>query len=419
MFSCKPRAAFAIPLALATLWLLFWFGHFRPLTAAAQDAPKPLEEKKDNADEKTIRALIAQLADDSYEKREAADKRLADIGEPALPLLKKAAEDSLDAEVRSRADLLIKGISKGMFTQVRSFGQHQGNSMPYASRVVITPDGSRAVSVGGDSLRCWGLAPGKQNVIFEERQGPLCWGMAVSADGTRVIAGSHDNHAYVFDMATGKKIRTFSSHKSPVWGVALSANGKLALSGGDDKTLRVWDVDSGKELRSFEGVVDTIRCLALSPNGKLVVTGHFSGANQPAAVRLWDFEKGKEIQTMNGHKKEIACVAFSPDGKQVLSASFDNTVRLWDVATGQETKRLEGHTYRVQYAAFTPDGKRVISCSNLQDPTIRIWDVTTGKQIMESEPVRDGYLCVAALPDGRQCVSVGRDGTVRLWQWKK
>jgi WD40 repeat protein len=419
MFVCKPRAALAIPLVLATLWILSWFGPSRPLAAAVQDAPKPLEGKKDTADEKTIRALIAQLADDAYEKREAADKRLAAIGEPALALLKKAAEDNQDAEVRSRAEILIKGISKGMFTQVRIYGQHQASSLPFASRVVVTPDGRRAVSVGGDALRCWDLATGNQPILFEERNGPLCWGMAISADGTRVIAGSHDKQAYVFDLATGKKIRTFSTHNSSVWGVALTADGKQALSGGDDKALRVWDVDSGKELRSFEGVVDTIRCLALSPNGKLVVTGHFSGTNRPGTVRLWDYEKGKEIHTMIGHKKEVACVAFSPDGKNLLSTSFDGTVRLWDGATGQEIKRLEGHTNRVEYAAFTPDGKRVISCGNMQDPTLRIWDVASGKQLLESEPVREGYHCVAVLPDGRQCVSVGRDGIVRLWQWKK
>jgi hypothetical protein len=47
-----------------------------------QKAPKAPPVKKDSADEKTIRELIAQLGDDSFDKREAAAKRLADIGEP-------------------------------------------------------------------------------------------------------------------------------------------------------------------------------------------------------------------------------------------------------------------------------------------------------------------------------------------------
>ena len=54
-------------------------------------------------DEKTLRALITQLGDASFDKREAANKRLADIGAPALLLLKKTAKESDDAEVRERA----------------------------------------------------------------------------------------------------------------------------------------------------------------------------------------------------------------------------------------------------------------------------------------------------------------------------
>src|SRR5262245_46951460 len=50
-----------------------------------------------------IEALIKQLSDDSFVKREAASKALEKIGKPALAALRKAAEDSNDLEVRDRA----------------------------------------------------------------------------------------------------------------------------------------------------------------------------------------------------------------------------------------------------------------------------------------------------------------------------
>ncbi len=419
------RSGAFLSLLMAIVSALFWVSEVVPRLARGQDNPKnaaekkAIQAKKEPADEKAVRALITQLGDDSFDKREDADKRLAAIGEPALSLLEKAVHNSTDAEVRFRAGQLILAINKGMFTQVRQLGMHEGKSLPKASRVVVTVDGRRAISIGGDALLCWDLADGKRTVTFDPRSGQMCWAFGMSADGKRVIAGCHGKTVYVFDVATGKKIKAIGGHTAAVWGVALTADGTQAITGADDKTIRVWDVASGKELRAFDSVVEELRCLALSPDGKIVSAGHFGGTGQPATIRLWDFASGKEIRALKGHQKEISWVAFSPDGKTLASASFDTTVRLWDVATGKELKVLEGHTSWVECVAFTPDGKRLVSCGNNQSPTLKIWDVASGKLILESEPVSGGFHGVAMLPDGRQCVTVGRDGSVRLWQWKR
>jgi hypothetical protein len=382
------------------------------------DPNKETPAKKDVASEQTIRDLIKQLGDDVYDKREAADKRLEAIGEPAVPLLQKAAQENPDAEVRERAAALVKRLGNALFTQIRRFEGHAGGEAPWLTRVAVTPDGRLAVSVGTDALRCWDLATGKQDIVLE-RKGTYCWGFAISADGKRVIAGCAGKQAHVFDLTTGKRVQRFTNHKGAVWGVALTADGKQAISGGDDRTIRVWEVDSGKEIRTFKGVVDNIRCLALSTNGKLVATGHFTGDDQPAPVRVWDFATGTELRACHGHREAITSVAFSPDGKSLLSTSWDTTVRLWDVATGKELKCFEGHTNRAEYAAFTPDGKRIVSSGNAYDSTLRLWDVASGKQLLQTEVVPGGLWGVAVLPDGRHCVSAGGDSVVRLWQWKR
>ena len=59
-----------------------------------------------------VEDMVKQLGDDSYEKREAAEKRLEEIGEPALPALRAAAE-SEDAEVRAKAPIAGERPSGG------------------------------------------------------------------------------------------------------------------------------------------------------------------------------------------------------------------------------------------------------------------------------------------------------------------
>ena len=58
-----------------------------------------------------VAALIKQLGDDAFAKREGASKELEDIGEPALAALRKAATSSDDLEIRRRAERIIQTIA--------------------------------------------------------------------------------------------------------------------------------------------------------------------------------------------------------------------------------------------------------------------------------------------------------------------
>jgi enterochelin esterase-like enzyme len=96
----------------------------RPTSTNPSGKEKDLNKKQDAADEKKIRALVAQLGDESFEKREAAQMRLAAIGLPALEILKKVAVESKDAEVRERATQLVQVIQESGLQLVRSEFYH-------------------------------------------------------------------------------------------------------------------------------------------------------------------------------------------------------------------------------------------------------------------------------------------------------
>jgi hypothetical protein len=58
-----------------------------------------------------VAALIKQLGDHAFARREAARKELEDIGEPALAALRPAATSSDDLEIRRRAERIIQTIA--------------------------------------------------------------------------------------------------------------------------------------------------------------------------------------------------------------------------------------------------------------------------------------------------------------------
>src|SRR5262245_35174871 len=60
-----------------------------------------------------VNRLLKQLGDSSFARRQAASEELAEIGETALPAVRKTAQHTEDFEVRVRAEKLIRTIMVG------------------------------------------------------------------------------------------------------------------------------------------------------------------------------------------------------------------------------------------------------------------------------------------------------------------
>jgi WD40 repeat protein len=72
---------------------------------AASHLPAPMQ-----ADERQMKQLIADLAADAYATRQAAQRRLQDLGEAARAALHQATEQSNSEEIRNRAAVLLKHL---------------------------------------------------------------------------------------------------------------------------------------------------------------------------------------------------------------------------------------------------------------------------------------------------------------------
>ena len=121
--------------------------------------------------------------------------------------------------------------------------------------------------------------------------------------------------------------------------VAYSPDGRRILTGSCDRTAKVWDADKGQELFSLKGHTDPVSSVAFSPDGRRILTG--SGDN---TAKVWDADKGQVLLSLKGHTGWVTSVAFSPDGRRILTGSWDSTAKVWDADTGQELFSLKGHT---------------------------------------------------------------------------
>ncbi|MBP5976887.1 ribosome assembly protein 4, partial [Brasilonema sp. CT11] len=241
--------------------------------------------------------------------------------------------------------------------------------------VAFSPDGKTLASGSSDnSIKLWDVATGKQLKTLEGHSSSVK-SVAFSADGKTLASGSSDNSIKLWDVTTGKQLKTINGHSSSVNSVAFSADGKTLASGSRDNSIKLWDVTTGKLLKTINGHSSSVNSVAFSADGKTLA----SGSMDNNSIKLWDVATGKQLKTLNGHSSYVNSVAFSADGKTLASGSMDNnSIKLWDVATGKQLKTLNGHS-DVQSVAFSPDGKTLASGSS--DNSIKLWDVATGKQL--------------------------------------
>ena len=229
-----------------------------------------------------------------------------------------------------------------------------------------------------------------------------------SPDGSRIVTGSDDETARVWDAETGASLATLKGHDGSVGSASFSPDGSRIVTGADDKTARVWDAETGASLATLKGHDYAVESASFSPDGGLIVTGSGDGT-----ARVWDAETGASLATLKGHDGSVRSASFSSDGRRVVTGSGDGTARVWDAETGASLATLKGHDGYVGSASFSPDGGLIVTGSG--DGTARVWDAETGASLATLKG-HDGSVRSASFSrDGSRIVTASGDETARVW----
>ncbi len=273
--------------------------------------------------------------------------------------------------------------------------------------VALSPDGQLALSGGKDrTIRIWEVETGREVRTLPEQPQEVR-GLAFAPDGKHFLSASGVGlRLWSLD---GTERARFSGHTDAVKSVAFAPDGSCVVSGADDRSVRVWDVQSGRELRRFARHTNGVAGVAVSPDGTQVLS-----AGRDQTLRLWSLRNGEELRQFTVPRGLVLSAAFAPDGQHAVSGHFDTLARLWEVETGRELRRLQGHRQMVTAVAFTRGGQRVLSAS--QDQTLRLWDLEGGWELCSFEGHVGGVTCLATSVAGRRAISGGTDRTVRVWE---
>jgi hypothetical protein len=135
------------------------------------------------------------------------------------------------------------------------------------SAVAVTPDGKCIVTGCEDHLpRVWDAASGQ---VLLTLQGPT----PLPCFGASMVGLLSLPQAEVPLLAASTLYPGRTGHTDRVWSVTVSTDGQRLITGSDDRTARVWDAKSGRALLPPLQHEAEVTAVAISPDGKLLVTG--------------------------------------------------------------------------------------------------------------------------------------------------
>jgi len=258
--------------------------------------------------------------------------------------------------------------------------------------------------------------------------------VVVSSDGAHALSGSWDKSMRLWDLQTGRTLRTFkpspfhgdeqmtmygkpgrytwtAGHHKDILAVAFSADNRQIMSAGRDRCVKMWNtlaeckftlsrdqqINEKGEMqptpKDTKGQTvphsdswphgDWVSCVRFSPNTLSTTTNtpQFVTAGWDRAVKVWNLTNMHLMYDCLGHNAPINSIAISPDGSLCASGCAGGEVMLWDLNEGKHLYTLQGpivNPKNINSVCFSPN--RYWLCAAV-GPMIRVWDLEDKKII--------------------------------------
>ncbi len=180
-------------------------------------------------------------------------------------------------------------------------------------------------------------------------------------------------------------------HTLAVKSVDFSNNGNFIISGSEDKTIKLWEVLSGREIRTFNGHQSDVNDVLFTPNDKQIIS-----ASRDGHIYFWDVLTGNIIKSYEQPKENILRLALSPNGNYLAVGSTGDNINVYDTRLDSIIYSVEGSRMVQDNVFINTKGTRLIT--GVDNRKVNVYELATGNFIAKYEP-EEGF-CGGCLAQG-------------------
>jgi len=230
--------------------------------------------------------------------------------------------------------------------------------------------------------------------------------VSISPNENAFLIGKNDTSAYLIDIHSGKKLKTFNSNKT-ILTHAYNVDGSLLALAGGSNDISIYNTENYELIGKLKGHQALIFDLAFDKKENQLISGSWDGT-----MYIWNVAKLKAISRIDLNNVSAYTVKFDPNDIYAVVGDLDKSFNYWEIDTKQKFRQFIGHTNLVSDFEFSPDGSKIASGS--WDNKIKIWDAKTGLQLAKTKVSSPIYSICA---DSSSFLSGDANQNIIIWDW--
>ncbi|CAI2166110.1 17730_t:CDS:10 [Funneliformis geosporum] len=261
-------------------------------------------------------------------------------------------------------------------------------------KAAITPDEQYLITTIGEDIDVTEIHNGKR--LFRlSGDTEIITTFAITPDGKYLISSSRSLSVKIWDLKTGKCVRSFKAHEAPIIVIDVDGTSTLVATGSADSTVKVWDIEGGfctHNFRGHGGIISSLKFWKESYEWMLI-----SGSDD-CNIRVWDLSKRSCVAVLKSHVSMVRGLDITNDGKYLISGSRDKVVNIWDLNKKKLVKTFPIYETIETVGILEPNtiisevennvGKELFYTGG-DKGIIRIWDLKTGNLIKAQDPEKN------------------------------
>lgn len=207
-----------------------------------------------------------------------------------------------------------------------------------------------------------------------------------------------------------KELVVQTGHSLSINSLVFSPDGNFLVSCGNDNIIILWDVLSGKQIRTFKGHTAPVNQIVFHPGSELIAS-----ISEDNTIRLWDIKNSECIKTLASSKGKS--LDFNNNGNYLIASGYP--LILWKCKNWQEKdNKIIADTIIVTNKSFAFDyikfchNSNVFAVSNRKKGDIIIYNIDT-ERIERSYSLKCNSLAFS--PNDQYLAAAGIYGKLRRW----